>query len=277
MTDRIVDTLARGMAAGGSRRALLGALGVAGIAAVAPAAPEAEAKKKRCSGQCVNRKKPFIYVRGLHAAPLVGAVDLYVNGQAVATDVTFGQDTGLLPVPVGPVQLQVVPAGAPIGEAVIDETFNDLLACAAYEIAVGNEGLVTRGLVGGPETFPFFLATDKTASTATGYLSAIHLSPNAPAVDVWDVSGDMPTRVVSNLAYGEQSDVLVVPAGFYDLEVRVAGTDTVALTIPGLVVPGRESVQAHVIGLLGPDVPEGRELQALPLSAPATCNLKTVG
>jgi len=276
MTDRMVDTLARGMAAGGSRRALLGALGLAGIAAVAPAAPEAEAKNK-CSGLCKNRKKPSIYVRGLHAAPLVGAVDLYVNGQAVATGVTFGQDTGLLPVPVGPVQLQVVPAGAPIGEAVIDQTFNDLLACAGYEIAVGNEGLAMRGLLGGPEAFPFFLQTDKTANSATGYLSAIHLSPNAPAVDVWDVSGDTPTKVVSNLAYGEQSEALAVPAGLYDLEVRVAGTATVALAIPGLAVPGRESVQAHVIGLLGDDVAPAVALQALALSAPATCKLKVVG
>lgn len=278
MSDRIVDTLARGMATGGSRRALLGALGLAGVAAVAPAAPEAEAKKKKCSGLCANKKKASIFVRALHAAPMVGLVDVYVNGALAAGSVDFGDATPLLPVPVGDIRLQVTVAGGSIDDAVVDETFTGLLACAGYEIAVTNAALAGSDFMS-PNVMavPFFLQTNKTADTATGWLSAIHLSPNAPAVDVWDVSGPEEVPVFTNLAFGEQSASLEVPAGFYDLAVRVAGTDVTVLSIPGLTVMGRMSVQANVIGLVGEGVDPDIALRALPLDAPATCDLKVVG
>lgn len=273
MNDRIVDILGRGMAAGGSRRALLAALGVAGVAAAAPTAPEAEARnrrKRRCFGACPNRRKPAIWLRALHAAPMVGAVDLYVNGGIIASDVSFAGSTPLLPVAVGDVQLQVTPAGAPLSEAVLEVVYRNLLPCRAYEIAVGNlpSG---GGMAPGVDAFEFEIDVERTEPAAFGRLSAIHLSPDAPAVDVWNVTGGMATRVFANLAFGQQSDDVELPAGAYDLEVRLAGTATVALAIPNLPVTARVDTQAHVIGLAGGMAP-ATALQALPLNAPATCD-----
>jgi hypothetical protein len=64
--------------------------------------------------------------------------------------------------------------------------------------------------------------------------------------------GDVPFRAASQ--YG------AVDAGTYDLEVRVAGTSTVALPLPGVGLNGGTNYTVFAVGLLA----DG-SLDALPL------------
>jgi hypothetical protein len=81
-----------------------------------------------------------------------------------------------------------------------------------------------------------------------GKVRFVHTSPDAPAVDIALAGGDV---LIGNVAFREFSDYLPVPPGVYDLEVRLAGTDTVALDLPGIPVAAGVNVTAFAVGLAG--------------------------
>jgi hypothetical protein len=85
------------------------------------------------------------------------------------------------------------------------------------------------------------------SATADGNarVRVIHASPDAPNVDVALTGGDV---LVSDLAFGAASDYLEVPAGTYDLEVRVAGTMDVALPLPGVAIEGNMLYDVIAVG-----------------------------
>jgi Domain of unknown function (DUF4397) len=59
----------------------------------------------------------------------------------------------------------------------------------------------------------------------------VHLSPNAPAVDIALKGGAV---VFANTAFKGSKDFTPLDAKTYDLEVRVAGTTPVVLALPGI-------------------------------------------
>ena len=69
--------------------------------------------------------------------------------------------------------------------------------------------------------------------------------PDAPAVDVAIAGGDV---VVPNLAFPDASGYLEVPAGSYHFEVRAAGTDTVALDLPGVELESGMVYSVYAVG-----------------------------
>jgi len=86
---------------------------------------------------------------------------------------------------------------------------------------------------------PVVLVDDPTAPAAgKAHVRFVHLSPDAPAVDVAVANGG--PVLFGNQAFKSASAFAPVPAGTYNLEVRVAGTRTVALPLPGItLLPGR--------------------------------------
>ena len=54
--------------------------------------------------------------------------------------------------------------------------------------------------------------------------------------------------VVPDVAFGEASGYADVPAGTYELEARIAGTDDVALPMPGTVLAPNTSYTVYVVG-----------------------------
>ena len=76
----------------------------------------------------------------------------------------------------------------------------------------------------------------------------IHASPDAPAVDIAVTGGDV---LVPGLEFPNASGALDVPAGSYDLEVRVAGTMDVALPLPGVALEAGTVYDILAIGQVG--------------------------
>ena len=89
----------------------------------------------------------------------------------------------------------------------------------------------------------------------------IHASPDAPAVDVAVAGGDV---LIPGLEFPNASGPLDVPAGSYDLEVRVAGTEDVAIDLPGVALDAGTVYDILAIGSL-----EDGSLTVLPLTTPA--------
>lgn len=74
----------------------------------------------------------------------------------------------------------------------------------------------------------------------------LHASPDAPAVDIAVKNGPV---LFKNVAFKGVGEYLSVGAGTYDLEVRLAGTKTVALSVPGVRLDNQTVYTIFAMGL----------------------------
>jgi len=96
------------------------------------------------------------------------------------------------------------------------------------------------------------------ASAQNGRIRVVHASPDAPAVDIFVNGG----KVLENLPFREYSDYLAVPAGTYNVEIKVTGTNTTvkALSLP--VAAGRDYT-AIAVGYATPNRAPGFDVKLL--------------
>jgi hypothetical protein len=97
---------------------------------------------------------------------------------------------------------------------------------------------------------PLLLTDDLTRPAAgKAHVRFVHLSPNAPAVDI-AVAGGGPV-VFGNKAFKDYTPFTPLPAASYDLEVRLAGTNTVVLPLPGIKLEAGKIYTVFAKGLVG--------------------------
>ncbi len=79
------------------------------------------------------------------------------------------------------------------------------------------------------------VVTDDLTAPAAGnaHVRFIHLSPDAPAVDITTTTGAI---VFGNKSFKEFTAFTPLATGTYDLQVRLQGTDTVVLDLPGIAL-----------------------------------------
>ncbi|BDG17549.1 DUF4397 domain-containing protein [Thermus brockianus] len=176
-------------------------------------------------------------VRVAHLSPDAPAVDILVNGQRAIQNLAFKEVTPYIPLPAARVRVQVVPTGQE-GPVVIDAEL-DLRDGVYYTVAATGFLAQIR-----PQVY-----TDALAGLfpRAGYarIRVVHTSPDAPAVDVAVKGGPV---LFPNLPFPRAGQYLVVPAGRYDLEVRVAGTANVALELPGVVLESGKTYTVFAVG-----------------------------
>lgn len=213
----------------------------------------------------------------VHASPSAPPVDVYVteldadltasspvNGPM--SPLAFEDYTEQLEVPAGDYQIRITLAGEP--ETVVYDSGEISLAEGADLMIVAVENT-------GPGDMPVQLVVlDGTASSILYDINtpasavAVHLSPDAPAVDILadinDTAEDEALPLVRNVAFNEFCELDSVPApGDYTISV-VANADNsvVATTFPLDVMPGDEAT-AIVSGFLSSGSPE---ITTLPLA-----------
>lgn len=177
-------------------------------------------------------------VRVVHASPDAPAVDVLVNGAKAFTNAPFKGITQYASLDPATYNVQVVPTGKT--EPVVIKADLALKANTDYTVvAVGQLASIA----------PLVLV-DNNAPPAAGkaHVRFVHASPNAPAVDIAVKGG--PT-LFSNIAFKGVGDYLPVNAGTYDLEVKLAGTSTVALSVPGVQLAAGTVYTVFAMGLAG--------------------------
>jgi len=159
----------------------------------------------------------------VHASPDAPGVDLLIDEIVVnSAPLEYPDNTGYLSILAGTRNIKVNAAGTTL--TVIDATVT-LMADASYSIFAIDELSSIEPLV---------LEDDLTAPAAgTAHVRFIHLSPDAPQVDITLTDG---TVVFGNFAFRDYSDFTPLNAGTYDLQVRLAGTTTVVLDLPGITL-----------------------------------------
>jgi hypothetical protein len=175
----------------------------------------------------------------LHASPDAPAVDIFLDGQKAITNLAFDAITDYVKVPAGAHNVKVFPAPSDgTGTPVIGA---DVTLSAGTDYTVAAVGKLS-------EIGPLVL-TDDNKAPAEGQvrLRFVHASPDAPAVDIYAEGAGV---VVPNAAFKDASGYLDLPAGTYNLEVRAAGTETVALNLPGIKLEKGNVYTAFAVGLL---------------------------
>ena len=204
-------------------------------------------------------------VRVMHASPDAPAVDVCVNGSAAFQNLAFPKATEYANLPAGSYDVAVYGAGSNCtGTAVIDAKGLALEAKPYTVLAIGKLADIQ----------PLVLV-DNLAKPEAGkaHVRFVHASPDTPAVDITTKDG---TVIFPNVAFGKATDFTPVPAGTYDLQARVAGTDTVGLDVPGVTLEDGKIYMVVATGLLNGEPKLAANVVTYePQAAPAT--LPTTG
>ena len=176
-------------------------------------------------------------VRVVHASPDAPAVDVWVNGSVAFSNAPFEGITDYAKLEPGTYNVQVSPTGAT--EPIVIDADLTLETQTDYTVVA----------VGKLENIEPLVLVDNNSAPAAGkaHVRFVHASPDAPAVDIAVTGGPV---LFSNVAFKGVGDYLPVDAGTYDLEARVAGTETVALSIPGVALENGTVYTIFAMGLL---------------------------
>lgn len=177
-------------------------------------------------------------VRIFHTVPDAPNVDVYANDTLLARDLAYGEYTDYLPVPSNNYRISLYVTGTrdnPVISNMLTVT-DDTMATIA---AVGT--LSDIGLLSIPDNMG-------EPSRNNAKVRFIHLSPNAPAVDITLPDG---TVLLPEVSFKQRTNYIEVPPGDYTLQARIAGTPQVALTVPDVSLEGDTLYSIYAIGLAG--------------------------
>jgi hypothetical protein len=181
-------------------------------------------------------------VRVAHLSPDAPNVDVWVDGAPVAalSNVPYEAVSSYLDLPARTVNVKAFVTGTTTN-AVIDADLT-LNPGTGYTVAA-------TGLVGSSDLLPIVLVDDRNPAPAgNAHVRFVHASPDAPAVDVVVAGG---STLFSSVTFRESAGYALVPAGTYDLEVRLSSNDALALAVPNVMLGSGANYSIFAIGLAG--------------------------
>ncbi|MDD3394262.1 MAG: DUF4397 domain-containing protein [Anaerotignum sp.] len=193
-----------------------------------------------------QREMPIGYVRVIHTVPDAPNVDIYANDKRIVSNLAFGKYTDYLSVPEGDYKISLYVAGTKDSPVLTDM------------LTVDKNSKTTVAAVGNLKDIELRAIIDANQAKKAGkaMIRFLHLSPNAPAVDITLPDG---TVIFSNIPFEHITPYIDVLPMNYTLQVRAAGTDDVVLTVPNVKLDADKYYTVYAIGLAG-----GKpELQAL--------------
>lgn len=183
--------------------------------------------------------KTLAKVMVVHASPNAPAVDLLVDDTKVnTTGLGFPNNTGYLDITAGKRNIKVNPTGTMTSVIAADLDFTKDMNYTIF--AVDSVSKISA-----------LVLTDDLTAPAAGkaHVRFVHLSPDAPAVDVAVASSG--AVVFGNKKFKEYTNYTPLDAGDYNLDVRVAGTTTVALVLPKITLEAGKIYTVFAKGFLG--------------------------
>lgn len=179
----------------------------------------------------------------IHASPNAPAVDVRINGTVALTNVPFLTNSAYTTLNSGSTNIKVSPTGTTTN--VIDATVT-LLADKSYSVfAIDSVSKIKAAVTVDDLTTP---------AAGKAHVRFLHLCTNAPAVDIAVTGGAV---LFSNRTFNDQTanaalaNFTPLNAGTYNLEVRLAGTNTVALPLPNITLVAGKIYTVYAKGFLG--------------------------
>lgn len=175
---------------------------------------------------CFEIKNNSSLVRVFHAAPQALNVDVYVNDQMVFSNLAFGDFTRYVYLDESEYNVSVYLAGQkdrPVINQMVDVPSQQIFTIAA----TGN--LDNLGLLVIPDK------VSKSPSQNYSSVRVIHLSPNAPGVDIL-VDGD---TLFEDISFGEGTDYVDLNPGTYNVNVVLNTDKSVVLPLKVTLNPDK--------------------------------------
>ena len=184
-------------------------------------------------------RQPIVpsYIRLLHAAPNVLAVDVYANGSPIARNLSYRRFTEYFAIPGGNYNIVVYPAG---------QTINPILST---NINIPGGSIFTIAAISIPPSINLLPIEEPRMNIPSGKLMLrfVHLSPNAPAIDVSIQNG---SPVFSNVAYKGITQYIPLNPGTYTFNLKVAGTEQRVLYVPNIRLESGRFYTIYAIGIV---------------------------
>lgn len=177
-------------------------------------------------------------IRVLHAVPNAPAVDVYANDNIIIKNLPYKELSSYIPVPTGNYNIKVYPTGTKTNP-VIDES-----------VYIPEKSFYTIAAIGELPDISLYPVQEPTSANKSGLscVRFIHLSPNAPAVDI-KLPDD--SIVFSNMPYKGIANYTCVPSGTYTFRVTPTGTNDVVLTVPNVKLNPNTFYTIYAVGLVG--------------------------
>jgi len=182
------------------------------------------------------------HVRVFHASPDAPPVDVYLNNYPIAVSLAYKSFTPYFSLNPGRYGIRVFPAGT-MDEPVIDQM-----------VEVRPQDLITLAIAGRLADIGLLPVGPSAAPRIYGkaFVRLVHLSPNAPPVDVTVQGG--PT-LFSNVGYEEITNYQILDPGTYTLEVSLSGTGSTVLMLPRVALEANRYYTVYAVGLLDQQPP----------------------
>lgn len=174
----------------------------------------------------------------VHASPDAPGVDLLIdNAVQNSSALTYPNNTSYIQVQTGTRNVKINATGTSttvINASVTIEENKNYTVFAIDSLA---------------SIEPLVLTDDLTApASGKAHVRFVHLSPNAPAVDVAVTGGAV---LFSDYTFKEYSAFTPLATNTYNLEVRLAGTSTVVLPLPGIALTAGKIYTIFAKGFVG--------------------------
>ncbi|PLR81047.1 hypothetical protein CVD25_06780 [Bacillus canaveralius] len=193
----------------------------------------------RTAGAPDNSMMRPAQVRVLHASPNGPDVDIYVNGNPILKNFSYKRGSNYVSLPPGRHQVDIYPAGDMVSTVL------------SKRVTIASGQYYTLAAAGPIEKLRLFVFEDKPGVPENETkMRFIHLSSDAPAIDIAVKNGDV---IFPNVSYKQETSYLGLSAMRVDLEARVAGTDKTALPLSGLTLKANETYTIAMVGFLNDD------------------------
>lgn len=185
---------------------------------------------------CTSSSINFADVRVVHASSTAPAVDVTFGPDYLAKAISFGNESGFVPVPSGSnLPVDIYAAG------------NDAIPVLAANSNLGTNSVVSVFALGElSHLTPVIYAEDGVGDAATPAsgnvkIRVVHGSYVAGPVDVYVTAPNTTlsnaiTPVLSNFLFGTITKYLTVPAGSYEVQITAHGSLTPAITVPSVAL-----------------------------------------
>jgi hypothetical protein len=177
-------------------------------------------------------------IRALHVSPDAPKVDIYANGQLLISGLGYGNTTSYAQVPVGQYSIEVFLEGQKEHAKPIITKKLTVENSNAYTVAVLNQ-LANLNLMA--------YMDDITPTPGKAKIRLIHLSPDAPNVDVGIKGGDL---IFSNVGYKQATKYITADPGKMNLLVYPSGSKQAVLEVPGVELKAGMNYSAVASGLV---------------------------
>jgi hypothetical protein len=195
----------------------------------------------------------------IQASAGAGDIDLYIDGLPAVEALSYPNVSGYFALPAGKHRFELVPAGERPGKALLTERF-DTEAGVAYELAVIGATDDLQLQFNPVDLSPLPPGTSGTPLKTTR-VRAIHAVPDAPAVDISVIGGDIAEQIFTGLAYPDVTGYVEKSAGVYRVLLNVPDSQLPPIDLGETFFEGDTVYSIYAVGSI-----ENGELDAIEVS-----------